>query len=105
MAAGVFQLLHHPIAPRGTVALGDLAARAVCRTADRARHRRSDGSRERRLQQLFHTHIGLSPTAWRRLARLHACLRELRRRPGAAWAVLTFDADFYDQSHLVNEFR
>jgi len=50
------------------------------------------GIGERRLQQLFHEHVGLSPGAWRRLARLHACLRAL-------------DGGFYDQSHLVNEFR
>jgi len=39
------------------------------------------GVGERRLQQLFHAHVGLSPRAWGRLARLHGCLRALRRQP------------------------
>ncbi|CAN7576903.1 helix-turn-helix domain-containing protein [Variovorax sp. LjRoot290] len=63
------------------------------------------GIGERRLQQLFHEHVGLSPRAWGRLARLHACLRALRQQQTPAWAELALDGGFYDQSHLVNEFR
>ncbi|MDH6165784.1 AraC-like DNA-binding protein [Variovorax boronicumulans] len=60
---------------------------------------------ERRLQQLFHAHVGLSPRAWARLARLHGCLRALRLQPVPAWAEVAVESGFYDQSHLVNEFR
>lgn len=63
------------------------------------------GVGERRQQQLFHAHVGLSPRGWRRLARLHGCLRRLRRAASAGWATLAADSGFYDQSHLVNEFR
>ncbi|MGJ7554840.1 helix-turn-helix domain-containing protein [Variovorax sp. RB3P1] len=63
------------------------------------------GVGERRLQQLFHAHVGLTPRAWRRLARMHGCLRALRAQPSPAWAELALDGGFYDQSHLVNEFR
>jgi AraC-like DNA-binding protein len=66
------------------------------------------GVGERRLQQLFHAHVGLSPRAWRRLARLHACLRALRTplSPSSpAWAELALQNGYYDQSHLANEFR
>lgn len=63
------------------------------------------GIGERRLQQLFHEHVGLSPRAWRRLARLHACLRALRSQEVPAWAAVAVEGGFYDQSHLVNEFR
>lgn len=63
------------------------------------------GVGERRLQQLFHAHVGLSPRAWSRLARMHGCLRTLRRRPAPDWADLALEGGFYDQSHLVNEFR
>ncbi|PBI88655.1 transcriptional activator FtrA [Variovorax boronicumulans] len=63
------------------------------------------GVGERRLQQLFHAHVGLSPRAWGRLARLHACLRALRLHSAPAWADMALDHGFYDQSHLVNEFR
>ena len=87
------------------------------------------GVTERRLQQRFHAHVGLAPRAWRRLARLHACLRALRivrgasrthderddraarvtsdrrEKPRLAWAKLASDAGFYDQAHLANEVR
>ena len=79
------------VAGRGRLSVRDVAA--------------TMGVGERRLQQLFQTHIGLSPSAWRRLARLHACLRMLRRQPRGAWADVAVDAGFYDQSHLINEVR
>jgi AraC-like DNA-binding protein len=63
------------------------------------------GVGERRLQQLFHAHVGLAPRAYRRLARLHACLRALRRTPHPGWAQLASEAGYYDQAHLANEFR
>jgi len=36
---------------------------------------------------------------------MHGCLRALRRRPAPDWADLALEGGFYDQSHLVNEFR
>jgi AraC-like DNA-binding protein len=75
---------------------GRLALRAVAAAV---------GVGERRLQQLFHAHVGLSPRAWGRLARLHACLRALRQPTPSRWASLALDAGYFDQAHLVNEFR
>ena len=63
------------------------------------------GVGERRLQQLFHLHVGMSPRTASRLARMHACLRALRHQTRPAWADLAARSGFYDQSHLVNEFR
>lgn len=63
------------------------------------------GVGERRLQQLFHAHVGLSPRGWSRLARMHGCLRALRQRPAPDWADLALEGGFYDQPHFVNEFR
>lgn len=63
------------------------------------------GLGERRLQQLFLSHIGMSPVAWRRLARLHACLLTLRHHPASSWADLAAEAGYCDQSHLIHEFR
>ena len=75
----------------GKARLGDVAA--------------AIGVGERRLQQLFHAHVGLSPRAWSRLSRLHACLRQLRGAAPPPWAEVAVDSGFYDQSHLANEFR
>lgn len=63
------------------------------------------GVGERRLQQLFHAQVGLSPRTWSRLSRFHGCLRALRLTPEPRWAQLAVDSGFYDQSHLSNEFR
>lgn len=63
------------------------------------------GVGERRLQQIFRAQVGLSPRAYARLARMHACLRLLRRPAAMPWAELAVEGGFYDQSHLVNEFR
>lgn len=63
------------------------------------------GVGERRLQQLFHRHIGLPPRTWRRLARLHACIRGLRQRTDVHWADVALAHGFYDQAHLVREFQ
>jgi AraC-like DNA-binding protein len=63
------------------------------------------GVGERRLQQIFRSQFGLSPAAWRRLARMQRCLRLLRLPGGARWPELAVAVGFYDQSHLVHEFR
>lgn len=63
------------------------------------------GLGERRLQQLFQAHLGLSPRSVGRLARLQALLRALRHERRPAWADLAVARGFYDQAHLANEFR
>lgn len=63
------------------------------------------GLTERRLQQLFQTHLGISPREWRRLSRLHDCLRMLRRGEPVCWVSLAADCGYSDQSHLIRDFR
>jgi AraC-like DNA-binding protein len=60
---------------------------------------------ERRVQQLFAAQLGLAPSVWRRLHRLHRTLRLLRAAEAPAWADIALTAGYYDQSHLINEFR
>lgn len=60
---------------------------------------------ERRVQQLFASHIGLAPSVWRRLQRLHGTLRLLRTAETRSWSEVALRAGYYDQSHLINEFR
>lgn len=108
------RLLQHELSRR--IAASDTGscrqARAATRLIAQAGGRRSPGEvaravglSDRRLQQLFRQHVGLSPRAFGRVARLHGCLRELRRSPAPRWAELAVDAGYFDQSHLVNEFR
>lgn len=88
------------------------AVRAIAATGGRGRVAdlaRAMGLSERRLQQLFQAQVGLTPRQWSRLVRLHDCLRALRRAAACAhppaWAELAAGHGFFDQSHLVNEFR
>lgn len=62
------------------------------------------GVGERRLQQLFHLHVGVSPRTWLRLKRFESCLRSLRHQPGLRWSELATGTGYYDQSHLIAEF-
>lgn len=63
------------------------------------------GVSERRVEQLFRDHVGLTPKTWHRLARFHACVRLLRQPRPPGWAEVAAEAGFHDQAHLVNEFR
>lgn len=90
----------HPAATRALGLLREAAGQLSVRDLASA-----VGVGERRLQQLFSTHIGLSASAWRRLARLHGCLRTLRLQTTPVWSDVALEAGYYDQSHLINEFQ
>jgi methylphosphotriester-DNA--protein-cysteine methyltransferase len=84
------------------------AVRRIAASAGRIRVRdlaSQVGVGERRLQQLFHEQIGLSPKATCRLARFRAVLARRRREAGRSWIEIALDSGFYDQAHLVNELR
>jgi transcriptional regulator GlxA family with amidase domain len=63
------------------------------------------GLSDRRLEQIFHLHVGLSPKAACRLARFRGTLDLLAQPKRPTWAEIALDGGFSDQSHLVNEFR
>ena len=63
------------------------------------------GVGERRLEQIFHQHVGLSPKAACRLARFRVSISLLHRQPGRSWSEIAYGCGFYDQSHLINEFQ
>jgi AraC-like DNA-binding protein len=63
------------------------------------------GVGERRLEQLFRAHVGISPKAASRLARFQASLRLLRREPTRRWSEIAHAAGFADHAHLVHEYR
>jgi AraC-like DNA-binding protein len=47
----------------------------------------------------------VSPKVFTRLARFHRALRAARGRGRANWAGIAAAAGYYDQAHLVAEFR
>jgi AraC-like DNA-binding protein len=61
------------------------------------------GWSRRRLVERFREEIGLPPKAVARLLRFEHALELVDR--GAPWAEVAFTTGYYDQSHLINEFR
>jgi AraC-like DNA-binding protein len=59
----------------------------------------------RHLERVFREHVGVSPKAFGRLARLSRALDLSQKSPGLEWAEIALDAGFYDQSHMVRDFR
>jgi AraC-like DNA-binding protein len=92
---GARQLVEHA-AGRLQANAGGISVRALAAELDLS---------ERRLQQLFAAQIGLAPSVWRRLQRLHGTLRLLRRAETPQWAQVALHNGYYDQSHMINEFR
>lgn len=64
------------------------------------------GFTRRHLGNLFRHQVGLSPKALARVHRFRGALRLLDRADGRVpWPELAEKSGFYDQSHLINEFR
>jgi AraC-like DNA-binding protein len=63
------------------------------------------GLSERRLTELFSTHVGMTPKAFGRVRRFQRALAHLLRRPSVAWTDLAIVCGYYDQSHMIRDFR
>lgn len=89
--AGVVWAWQQLCATHGRVPVGGLAAEL--------------GWSRKRLVERFREQIGLPPKAVAQLLRFeHA--RELGERPDRpSWAEIAFECGYYDQSHLINDFR
>jgi AraC-like DNA-binding protein len=71
---------------------------------DVARLAASLGVSRQHLARRFAAHVGVSPKTLCRVARLREVLR-LAGHARAGWAAIAADLGYYDQSHLVAEFR
>lgn len=78
---------HH----RGLVAIGTLAAEAcLCR---------------KQFERRFLAHVGISPKQFLRILRFQNALLQKARTPGLSLTELAYTCGYYDQSHMVNDFR
>ncbi|WP_322752369.1 helix-turn-helix domain-containing protein [Frankia sp. Cas3] len=59
----------------------------------------------RRLNRRFMSRIGLAPKRFSRVRRFQRLLRAAGGRDDPDWARLAVDCGFYDQAHLINDFR
>lgn len=60
---------------------------------------------ERSLERLFKTHIGISPKLYSRICRFQTILENLRKSSPASLTELTYQENYFDQSHLIREFK
>lgn len=55
--------------------------------------------------ELFSAAVGLTPKFYSRVRRLNSALRELAGARKVNWAGLAGDSGYYDQSHMIRDFR
>lgn len=63
------------------------------------------GMSERHLRRVFREVVGLGPKTFAKLARFRRALGVARRSVDAGWASIAAEAGYYDQSHLIADFR
>jgi len=63
------------------------------------------GVSERHLRRVFHETVGVNPKLFAQLSRFRRALRAARADERATWAEIALDAGYYDQAHLISEFR
>jgi AraC-like DNA-binding protein len=79
-----------------------LEARGAVRIADVAR---SLGWSRRRIERVFSRELGIRPKLFARIVRLNAVLAGLDAAERASAVELALDAGYFDQAHLLRDFR
>jgi transcriptional regulator GlxA family with amidase domain len=60
---------------------------------------------QRRMAQLFHEQVGVSPKTFHRVRRFQHTLARVRGRGQVDWAGVAVECGYYDQAHLSHDFR
>lgn len=105
-------LLERAIAERVARARGPRGgARLALAAADRLAHGNVNavalelGVSERHLRRVFHDALGVNPKLFIQLSRFRRALRAARASERTNWASIAITAGYYDQAHLIGEFR
>ncbi|HEY4244550.1 MAG TPA: helix-turn-helix domain-containing protein [Kofleriaceae bacterium] len=104
-------ILERAIETRAPAANANAHARLVLAAAERLAHANVTdvadelGVSERHLRRVFRDVTGVSPKAFARLARFHRALSAGRAAQRASWARIAVATGYYDQAHLIDEFR
>jgi AraC-like DNA-binding protein len=70
-----------------------------------SRHAADVGLSERQLRRRFAVAVGLSPKSYVRVIRLHKAMAAAHRSRVPRWAEIAQQSGFYDQPHMLAEFR
>jgi AraC-like DNA-binding protein len=108
-AAAIFE---GAIAERFAMAGGyGVQARLVSAAADRLANASVSavaldlGVSERHLRRVFRETTGVGPKTFAKLTRFRRAVRAARAENHATWATIAAAAGYYDQAHLISEFR
>jgi AraC-like DNA-binding protein len=63
------------------------------------------GISQRHLARRFHTEIGLSPKRYASVVRFQSALRAVSGRSMVDWRRVALDCGYFDQAHMIKEFR
>jgi methylphosphotriester-DNA--protein-cysteine methyltransferase len=63
------------------------------------------GLTRQHLARQFAEHVGVSPKMFARVVRLRSLLAHVRNVETVGWSPLALSHGFYDQSHLIEDFR
>ncbi|HEX9200905.1 MAG TPA: AraC family transcriptional regulator [Acidobacteriaceae bacterium] len=66
---------------------------------------RDAGLSQRRFIQIFAREVGMSPKLFCRVRRFRQTLETVRQTAAPDWGRVAVDCGYYDQSHLIHEFR
>lgn len=66
---------------------------------------REVGYSQKHLISIFRNHVGVTPKEFVRVLRFQKAIGEIERRGRISWSDVALDCGFYDQSHLISEFR
>lgn len=108
-AAAVMQaaIAERSAGARQSSAHAQLALHAIARLEDTDVQAvaRELGMSERHLRRVFRDTVGMSPKAFARLQRFRQALSAARASPEARWTSIAAIVGYYDQAHLIADFR
>ncbi len=59
----------------------------------------------KQFDRVFSEYVGAHPKEFSRTIRFQRALHKLENNPGIGWATLAADCGYYDQSHMIRDFR
>lgn len=91
-----------PVDPRVRFAAGQVSARPFARVEAIAAE---TGCSRRQLERLFQEQVGLAPKTFGIIRRLQHSVLLRRQRPDWTWCQVAAEAGYYDQAHLIADYR